>query len=245
MKITMIHGQNHKGSSCHIGRMLAEKLADEQEITEFFLPASLNHFCLGCYRCIEDEEKCPYYSEKKIIADAMEEAELLIFTTPTYCLECSAPMKAFLDLFFYYWIPHRPRKYMFKKKAVIISTAAGTGTGKAIAPVKRALAYWGVPYRKGYGIAVNAMNWEQVPEKKKQQVEKDMTALSRKIRKAKVGKPSPFIRFMFFLMASMKKSAPDDGYDAGEARYWRENGWLDGKRPWQQTEYNNRAGSKE
>ena len=232
MKITIIHGQNHKGNSYHIGRMLAEKLADEQEITEFFLPASLNHFCLGCYSCIEDEVKCPYYSEKKVIADAMEQAELLIFTTSTYCLECSAPMKAFLDLFFNYWIPHRPRKYMFRKKAVIISTAAGTGTGKAIAPVKRALAYWGVPYRKGYGIAVSAMNWGQVPEKKKQRIEKDMTALAGKIKKAKVGKPSLFIRFMFCLMASMKKSAPDGGYDAGEVRYWRENGWLDGKRPW-------------
>ena len=54
MKITIIHGQNHKGSSYHIGRILAEKLAGEQEITEFFLPRDLNHFCLGCCTCIAD-----------------------------------------------------------------------------------------------------------------------------------------------------------------------------------------------
>lgn len=232
MKITIIHGQNHKGSSYHIGRMLAEKLADKQEITEFFLPKDLNHFCLGCYSCLADETNCPYYSEKKVIADAMEQAEILIFTTPTYCMECSASMKAFMDLFFQYWIPHSPRKYMFTKKAVIISTAAGAGMGKAIAPVKRTLAYWGVPYRKSYGIAVSATNWDQVSEKKKQKIENDMTRLARKVAGAAAGKPSPYIRFMFLLMASAKKASTEDSYDAAEAAYWRANGWLDGKRPW-------------
>ena len=232
MKITIIHGQNHKGSSYHIGRMLAEKLADEQEITEFFLPKALNHFCLGCYSCIDDEKRCPYYSEKKVIADAMEQAELLIFTTPTYCMECSAPMKSFMDFFYQYWIPHRPRKYMFSKKAVVISTAAGAGTGKAIAPIKRTLAYWGVPYRKGYGMAVSAENWEQVSEKKKLKIEKDMSTLAIKVKRAKKRKPGFFIRLMFLLMASAKKGSKEDSYDANEARYWKENGWLDRERPW-------------
>ena len=60
MKIVMIHGQNHKGSSYNIGRMIAEKISDENSIQEFFLPKDLNHFCLGCYACIEDDKKCPY-----------------------------------------------------------------------------------------------------------------------------------------------------------------------------------------
>lgn len=34
MKITMVNGQNHKGSTYHIGRMLADKLGGE--VTEFF-----------------------------------------------------------------------------------------------------------------------------------------------------------------------------------------------------------------
>lgn len=40
MKILLIHGQNHKGSSYHIGRMLAEQF-HEGEISEFFLPKDL------------------------------------------------------------------------------------------------------------------------------------------------------------------------------------------------------------
>ncbi len=36
MKIVLLHGQNHKGSTYHIGRMLAEQLGTESEMTEFF-----------------------------------------------------------------------------------------------------------------------------------------------------------------------------------------------------------------
>ena len=97
MKIVLIHGQNHKGSTYHIGRMLADKTDGENEISEFFLPRDLNHFCVGCYSCMQDIKKCPYYEEKKVIADAMEKADLLIFTSPNYCMLPSAPMKAFID----------------------------------------------------------------------------------------------------------------------------------------------------
>ena len=230
MKIVMIHGQNHNGSTCHIGRILAEKLASEQEITEFFLPKDLNHHCLGCYACLESETKCPFYTEKQIIANAMESAELLIFTTPNYCMAPSAPMKAFIDLFFQYWIAHRPRKSMFRKKAVVISTTAGVGAGKAIKPIKRTLRYWGVPYVKTCGLAVQASNWSEVKDRKKDKIGKEMSALAKRIKSAKLGKPSPYIRFLFSTMVSTRKKNPD--YLASESVYWRKNGWLDGGKPW-------------
>ncbi len=65
MKVVLIHGQNHKGSSYHIGRMIADKMQGTNEITEFFLPRDLNHFCLGCYNCIEDDAKCPFMMTKE------------------------------------------------------------------------------------------------------------------------------------------------------------------------------------
>ena len=71
--------------------------------------------------------------------DAVEAADLLIFTTPTYCLHASAPMKSFLDLTFTYWMPHRPRKCMFSKKAVVVSTAAGSGAKSAPKDITSAL----------------------------------------------------------------------------------------------------------
>ncbi|MFR0985732.1 MAG: flavodoxin family protein [Frisingicoccus sp.] len=180
MKIVLIHGQNHKGSSYHIGKMLAEQFS-ENEINEFFLPKDLEHFCMGCYACITDEEKCPFYAEKKKIMDEVEKADLLIFTTPTYCLRASAPMKAFIDLTFTYWMSHRPRKCMFSKRAVVISTAAGAGMKSATKDIQNTLFYWGVPYIKEYGIAVQAMSWEQVSDKKKARIKQDIEKLANKI----------------------------------------------------------------
>ena len=72
MRIVLIHGQNHKGSSYHIGRIIAEQIKGENTLTEFFLPSALNHFCAGCYSCIEDESKCPFFTEKHRIMSEVE-----------------------------------------------------------------------------------------------------------------------------------------------------------------------------
>ena len=202
MKITLIHGQNHKGSTYHIGKLLAEQFGDS-DIQEFFLPKDLEHFCMGCYQCIENEEKCPFYNEKNRIMQAIEAADLLIFTTPTYCMRASASMKAFMDLTFTYWMSHKPRKCMFSKKAVVISTAAGTGTKSAIKDVTNTLFYWGVPYIKEYGIAVQAMGWEQISDKKKKKIKEDITKLARKLQKEKVHVGTK-TRFMFHMMRMMQ-----------------------------------------
>lgn len=227
MKITMIHGQNHVGSTCHIGRMLAAQF--DAQVTEFFLPRDLNHFCLGCCKCIETEEKCPFYADKRPIMEAVEAADLLIFTTPTYCLRASAPMKSFLDMTFTYWMSHKPRKNMFRKKAVVISTAAGIGTKYAIKDITTALFYWGIPYIRGYGISVQAMGWEQVAEGKKEKIQRDIYSLAKKIQKqnVRVGFKTKFIFSMMRLMIKRYEDTYPDKI------YWKENGLLEKKRPWQ------------
>ena len=229
LKIAAIHGQNHKGSSYTIGRMLVDKIADEKEVTEFFLPKDLNHFCLGCYQCIEDDTKCPFYEEKFAIEKSLKEADLFIFTTPTYCMRTSAPMKSFIDLTFTSWIPHRPKAYMFHKKAVVISTAAGMGTKKEIKDISTCLFYWG-PYIKTYGISVQAKDWQSVCEKKKIKIEKDIAKLAKKLMS--IGMPHVGLKtkMVFYLMGRIQKM----GFVSSpvEKQYWKENGWLENNRPW-------------
>jgi len=233
LKITMIHGQNHKGSTYHIGRIFSEKLAIEADITEFFLPRDLNHFCMGCYKCIEDETKCPYYPEKRVIVDAMENSDLLVFTTPNYCMGPSASLKALIDMMFDYWMSHRPKEWMFTKKAVVISTTAGAGAGRAIKSVKTSLFYWGVPYIKSYGISVMAKNWAEVKETKKVKIENDMSKLARRL--SRVGPPRVGIktRFLFRMMANMHRA----GWDSSpvEKQYWEERNWTKKERPWKES----------
>ena len=230
MKIVMINGQNHKGSTYNIGRLLAKNIGSDKDIVEFFLPKDLNHFCLGCYTCIEDDTKCPFYEEKNRIMKEVEEADILIFTTPTYCLRASAPMKSFIDLTFNYWMSHRPRKCMFNKKAVVISTAAGSGAKKAVKDVSDALFYWGIPCIVEYGICIQAMNWDGVSEKKKQKIEKDTIRIAQRLSRKKSVKAGIKTKVMFSLMRMMQKA--DLGAGEADKSYWEKSGWLGKERPW-------------
>lgn len=234
MKITIIHGQNHKGSTYNIGRILLDSIEGEKDVSEFFLPRDLNHFCTGCYACIKNETNCPFYKEKNRILTEIEKSDLLIFTTPNYCLAPSAPMKSFIDLTFTYWLPHKPRECMFGKRAAVISTAAGNGTGAAIKTIANALFYWGVPEIHKYGVNVQAMSWDGVSEKKKEKIRRKMSALGkkleRKIQKSKKPTVQPNLRFMFGMMRSLQKAGM--GSSPEEKEYWKSKGWLGRKRPW-------------
>ena len=166
-------------------------------------PRDLPHFCLGCYSCIEDEMKCPFWNEKKIILDAMEKANLFIFTSPNYCLAPSGAMKSFLDLFFDCWMVHRPKEWMFKKRAVILTASAGASCKKAIRPIKDSLFYWGISYIKNYGIAVQAINWNMVTSKKKKKIEKDLSYLAGQIDCSKLPHISIKTKIVFNIMKMM------------------------------------------
>lgn len=230
MKIVMLNGQNHKGSTYHIGRMIADRIEGENEITEFFLPRDLNHFCTGCYKCIEEQTACPFYPDKIKIIDAIDAADILIVTTPTYCMHMSAPLKSFFDLTFDMWMSHRPMQSMFRKRAVIVSTSAGAGAKSAMKDVKDCLFYLGVPYVIKYGMAVQAMNWEGVSTDKMKKIDRKTDIIAKKLSSKK--RPSVGIktRFMFMMMGMMQKK----GWNSSpvETQYWKENGWFDGQKPW-------------
>ena len=157
MKIVMLNGQNHKGSTYHIGRQI-------------------------------------------------------------------------IDMMFDYWMVHRPKACMFEKRAVIVSTSAGSSPKSAMKDVEDAFFYMGIPSITKYGIAVQAMNWDGVKESKKKEIDKATTNIARKLsrnRKPHVGIKT---KFMFNMMRMMQKN--DWGASPVEKAYWEQNGWLSSKRPW-------------
>ena len=112
MKITIVHGQSHKGSTYNIARILSEKL--KGEVTEFFLPKDFGSFCVGCNNCFEKSEKeCPHYNKLANITEAINEADLIILASPVYVFHATGAMKAFLDHYGYRWMVHRPEEKMF------------------------------------------------------------------------------------------------------------------------------------
>ncbi|MCR5792553.1 MAG: NAD(P)H-dependent oxidoreductase [Lachnospiraceae bacterium] len=228
MKIVIIHGQSHKGSTYHIAHCLAEKIGGE--ITEFFLPKDFGEFCVGCATCfLVDEKKCPHYLKLQPIARAMDQADVIILASPVYVYHATGAMKAFLDHFGYRWIVHRPEESMFSKQGVCISTAAGAGMKSTNKDMADSLFFWGIPriYKLGKGVA--AVEWEGVDEKKKDQIDKKITQIAAKIRKrsgkVRVGLQT---RIFFAIMRHMQKN----GFNKKDAKYWEEKGWTGNKRPW-------------
>ena len=103
-----------------------------------------------------------------------------------------------IDMTFDYWMVHRPKKCMFRKRAVVISTSAGAGTKSAIKDVCDALLYLGVPSVTKYGVAVQAMNWESISEKKRNKIDRDTTKIAKKLSMDK--KPSVVLHDIHFLI---------------------------------------------
>ena len=228
MKILLVHGQNHKGSTYHIGRQLAEKL--DGEITEYFLPRDFGEFCVGCTACfMKGASKCPHYDKIRPITESMRQADVIILTSPVYVYHVTGPMKAWLDHYGYQWMVHRPEESMFTKQAVCISTAAGGGMKWANKDMADSLFFWGVPKIYKYGAAVQATAYEQVSSKKRAAIDKKTTSLAKKI-KSRQGRVKPGFKTRAFF-AIMKNVQKKGGLEMDRA-YWKEKGWTEKKRPW-------------
>lgn len=232
MKITIIHGQNHKGSSYHIGRKIADSLTGESDVFEFFLPKAMNHFCTACFNCLKDETTCPFYKDKLPIIEAIKQSDLLIFTTPVYALRASAGMKTFLDLMFTFWMTHKPKDYIFEKRAVIIATSAGSSGRAAVNDIKTSLSYWGISSIETFSIPIQAFSLETIKPERMQIIDKATARIISRQKKLQQKKSHVSIKtkFMFSLFAGMQKA--NWGASPFEKKYWEDKGWLGKERPW-------------
>ncbi len=230
MKITIIHGQSHKGSTYNIAKMLADKL--DGEVQEFFLPRDFNDFCVGCTSCfMKNENLCPHFEKLKPLTEAIDEADVLIFASPVYVYHVTGAMKNFLDHYGYRWLVHRPNEDMFRKQAVCISTAAGGGMKSTNKDMADSMFYWGVARTYKYGVAVRATSYNKISDSIKTKIDKKTTQLAKKI-KSKNGKIKPDIKTkMFFNIMRMVQKG---GWNEADSVYWKEKGWTGKKRPWKE-----------
>lgn len=231
MQVTIINGQNHKGSTYHIGRMLAEKVASPEQIMEFFLPRDMPHFCIGCNQCfLKSETACPHYETLSPMTKAMDDADLIILTSPVYVYHVTGSMKAFLDHYGYRWMVHRPNKGMFRKQAVVISTAAGGGMKSTCKDMAHSCFSWGIPKIYRYGVAVRAINWDSISTAKKRKFDRKTTQIARKIRQ-NIGHVSVPVKTkgFFHIVRFLQKKGMDNPADKA---YWKANGWDGKSRPW-------------
>lgn len=229
MKIVVVNGQNHKGSTYHIGKLLADKIGGE--VTEFFLPRDFSDYCVGCSQCFcVAADKCPHFEKQQPILRAIDEADLIILTSPVYVYHVTAPMKNFLDHQGHRWMVHRPKPEMFRKQAVCISTAAGAGMKSTNKDMEDSLFFWGVPKIYKIGIAIHSVNWDTISPKTRQKIEAAVDKTAAKILKNN-GKVKPGIKTKAFFSV-MRMLQSKGGLSKPDAEYWKKMGWTGKERPW-------------
>lgn len=231
LKITMIHGQSHRGSTCHIAWMLAKKLAGtDGAVTEFFLPRDFGDFCTGCTACfMRSETLCPHYEKLAPITAAMDAADVIILASPVYVYHVTGAMKAFLDHYGWRWMVHRPEAAMFYKQAVCIATAAGAGTKSTLQDMAHSTFFWGVAKTYRFGLNVRATKWAEVDGGRKAAIDRRVTGLAQKIKQNhKHLRPGIKTKAFFNLMRFLQRR----GWNEADQIYWHDRGWDGKARPW-------------
>jgi multimeric flavodoxin WrbA len=235
MKVTVINGNSHHGNTWHCKEIFIQELSKKNnlDITEFTLPKDMPHFCNGCFSCFYNgEDTCPHAANVAPIANALTEADLIIFTTPVYAMDISGQLKVLLDHLCFMWLSHRPNPKMFDKIALTISTTAGAGLGHTAKTLNNSLTFWGVKKIYNYKNPIAAMKWSDVSEKKQAKIAMKMTALAKKVSNAVNNVHSihsPIFRsFMFFMMKGMMKK---NTWNLRDKEHWVNEGWLSGSKP--------------
>ncbi|MDD6188492.1 MAG: NAD(P)H-dependent oxidoreductase [Clostridiales bacterium] len=229
MKIVIIHGQNHEGSTCMAARELAGKL--NGEVQEFFLPRDFDKPCLGCFTCFKTElSKCPHYRELEPLMAAILDADVLLLASPVYVYHATGQMMNFLDHFGTWWMVHRPMPEMSRKQAVAISTAAGGGMKSTARDMADSLEMWGIHRVYRLGLGVQAVKPDEIPERITKALHRKTDRLARRILKNEGktgcnGRAKKWFYIMRFAHKHFPPSEPDYGY-------WQEKGWHGNRKPW-------------
>ena len=127
MKILAICGSPRKGETFKVLDSIKEKYPDIDY--EILMLKDMNlKDCHGCYACINlGPDKCPLNDDRDMILKKMEDADGVVFASPTHTRHITALMKKFMDKLGY--IAHRP--YFFDKYALFIATCKGFGADLA------------------------------------------------------------------------------------------------------------------
>ena len=237
MKITVINGTEKHGVTYRMKEIFLDEFRDNAEITEYYLPKDGPGFCMGCTACfLKDQNLCKDAQVVQKIEKSMLEADLLVFTSPAYVFHTTGAMKAMLDHFGYRWMPHRPAKEMFGKRAVIITQCLGAGGKSAAKDIKDSLSWWGISSIKVISFKLMAdVDWNKIDEKKKESFQKKLCSVAGKMHSIDYNKPAYTnlkVKAKFYAVRMMQTNLGKQDHEYTDYKYWDENGWIGKERPW-------------
>lgn len=233
MKICILYGSPRKKNTYAAVQQIKERLRlhEEVEFVEYILQKEPHDFCCGCYTCINGaEEKCPHAAHVQPVIQAMRGADGLIFATPVYVMDMTAQMKCVFGShgLFLYGTPPLPGDVP-KVRPGGFHGGGGRYEGCQCVghTVVKAL---GRPQDYSCGISIFAPGWDAIPASRKRKIEKRLDRVTDAFWRSLGAKKRPTMhtRLLFFAMKQMQKRKKGTGADA---TYWKQQGWLDGKKP--------------
>ena len=262
MKVVVIHGQGHKGVTYTLAWRVLEEIryaltgemtgesavtgaggtlersattgaGEVMSVTEFFLPMDGPGFCVGCNSCfLRGEASCPQASKVQPIMQAMEQADLIMLTSPNYCMEMSGAMKNLMDHFGYRWVTHRPHGNMFRKVGITISSSAGAPPLGTVKSMAKQLKWMCVPRVYTVPFVSSAMGIADLSEEKRVEMQKKAERVAKKVLRAMKHRRVGLRTKMQFLMFRGMQTGEASAWNPTDKNWWKDNGWLGSKRPW-------------
>jgi len=233
MKICVIHGSNRKGNTDKTIDLIKEQLNSFEEIIYFdiYLPKDLPCFCDGCFACLSTGDyagqNCAHKKHTHPIIEKFLLSDGIIVASPCYALAETGQVKAFFDHFACLYICHRPYEEMFSKTGMVVSTAAGAGTGRVVSTISNNLLYWGIGRIVKCRMNLWEVNWDKISDKKRYKFENLLKQKASQFYKLTKNKnrisPSLSVKVLLFFFKRMIRSYPDTNPDK---IYWKAKKWI-------------------
>ena len=229
MKITVVNGTPVRGVTHYMKTLFLDQLEGDKQVVEFY-PKDFPEFCLGCKNCfLNGAEKCPHYTSKNAIWNAMLEADLLVFAYPIYALRAPASIKSLLDHLCVHWMVHRPEPIIFEKTAVIITNSVGAPNGPAQKDVKTSLSWMGVSrvYAAGAGM-MGDIFVDKMSEKNKDMLAKKMSRLAERVSDLGPFRRKSLKVSLFFFICKMqhKMILKSETVPSLDNQHYINHGWI-------------------
>jgi multimeric flavodoxin WrbA len=220
MKILAICGSPRKGETFKVLNSIKEKYPDIGY--EILMLKDMNlKDCYGCYTCINrGPEKCPLKDDRDLILKKMEDADGVIFATPTHTRHITALMKKFIDKLGY--IAHRP--YFFDNYAMFIATCKGFGADLANDYVRSNVGQYGFNVVTSLELYISTKSEAETKynnEKTVEAFEKLISAIQKsEITKPNFGQLVYFYIFKEISMLNKKEGIADYEYYKNKTDYY-------------------------
>jgi multimeric flavodoxin WrbA len=172
--------------------------------------------CKGCYMCIaKGEENCPLKDDRDYIIQEMNNADGVIFASPTYVYQITSLMKKFIERTGF--LGHRP--IFFDKYAMMVGTCKGFGADKVTDYMKGIFTSYGFNVVSSLELEISTKS-EKEQKLNKEKIISSFNQFIEKMKNREKVKPTIMQVVMFNILKYV--SALDKNYLQADYEYYKD-----------------------